>query len=57
MKTSNFIAYLATFLPVCSADPFLQQRQANATVGAAACATIGQKLAIENVTVNFAQVS
>jgi hypothetical protein len=56
MRGSPYIPYLTTFLPICSANPFLQLAQTNVTVGAAACEAIGKSLAIENVTVNFAQV-
>ncbi|EPE24619.1 alpha/beta-Hydrolase [Glarea lozoyensis ATCC 20868] len=55
MKGSTYIPYLTTFLPICSANPFLQVANTNGTAGAAACEAIGKSLAIENVTVNFAQ--
>ena len=54
MKTSAWIPYLSTFLPICAAN--LPAQRQNIAVGPKACTALGQSLAIENVTVNFVQV-
>lgn len=51
-----FIPFLVAGVSASSLD-LLASRQDVGTVGEASCAEIGKSLAIENVTVNFAEVS
>ncbi|KAG9234077.1 tannase and feruloyl esterase-domain-containing protein [Amylocarpus encephaloides] len=55
MKVSNWTQYLPVFLPLCLANPLVEQRAEidAGIIDASACAALGESLSLENVTVNF----